>query len=197
MSAAALRGCSARRSPAMTPHRRRRPAAPAPQTGGRMRSSGSRGRATPPRALAEPRSHPGTGRWTRRVPAAGSFPPEPRKFTTTATARTRCCGAAGPSLPLPLTSVPAHAQARPAARPPPYIAPRAAGHGGGRGRAAGRVSPLRSPPAANRRRRLTARRHVMRGGWRPLGGAGRGGRPAVCARGGAGAASPRQGQRAE
>lgn len=132
----------------------------------------------------------------RRVPAAGSFPSEHRKFTTTATTRTRCRGAASPSLspPPPLTSVPAHAQARPAARPPPYIAPRAAGHGGGRGRAAGRVSSLRSPPAANGRRRLTAQRHVMRGGGPPLVGAGRAGRPAGCARGGAGAASPRQGQ---
>lgn len=98
------------------------------------------------------------------------------------------------AFPPPLTSVPAHAQARPAARPPPYIAPRAAGHGGGRGRAAGRVSSLRSPPAANGRRRLTAQRHVMRGGGPPLVGAGRAGRPAGCARGGAGAASPRQGQ---
>lgn len=102
----------------------------------------------------------------RRVPAAGSFPSEHGKFTTTATATacTRCRGATSPLLPLPLTSVPAHAQTHPTARPPPYIAPRAAGHGGGRGRAAGRVSPLRSPPAANRRRRLTARRHVIREG---------------------------------
>lgn len=56
----------------------------------------------------------------RRVPAAGSFPSEHRKFTTTATTRTRCRGAASPLLPPP-AHLGARTRSGPPCRPPPAL----------------------------------------------------------------------------
>lgn len=120
-------------------------------------SRGGHGRRRPPTPHASPRA--GRRRREKRAAAAaGSFPPAPpsRPFTSAAASCAcsrsgrRAAGDRGRPGPAPhrlapaspLTSVPAHAQARPAARPPLNIAA-AEGRGG-----AGRGPPRRSPPAS-------------------------------------------------